>query len=200
MMLLLKVFSHFHLVLSSGSLFHEDGTMRKCCKSDLVKQFENEVSPVLSLPDFDPSRTTYIRDGMAIVQCMDAKKHKTFGDLALAYCNYLASCFTKAHTVADVFDRVLPAVHALSGCDTTSSLFGIGKKSVYKVLKDAVLDFSDLYNLGDSTQRLPYHALDGLWQDFTTKRRNMHPAIRTLTNYEKLATKQGFKSGQIATL
>ncbi|CAC5420517.1 unnamed protein product [Mytilus coruscus] len=313
--------------------------MRKCCKSDLVKQFENEVSPVLSLPDFDPSLTTYIRDGMAIVQCMDAKKHKTFGDLALAYYNYLASCFKKAHTVADVFDRydvkqsiksgererrtkvtahakvfqviegrnvpdwkkflsvkenkqalikffgdflvkfiksnpllvlpghtyymagsfedpeiakvisdqevvecpelfstqeeadtrmilqalhadkrlkeigkkgriiikssdtdvivlcihffkqmtntsefwiqmgnigtikdnrrflpihqlcsslheiicrVLPAVHALSGFDTTSSLFGIGKKSVYKVLKDAVLDFSDLNNLGDS--------------------------------------------------
>jgi hypothetical protein len=27
------------------SMFHEDGTMRKSCKSDLVKQFENEVSP-----------------------------------------------------------------------------------------------------------------------------------------------------------
>jgi hypothetical protein len=39
-----------------------------------VKQFENEVSPVLSLPDFDPSLTTYIRDSMALVQCMDAKK------------------------------------------------------------------------------------------------------------------------------
>jgi hypothetical protein len=36
-------------------MFHEDGTMRISCKSDLVKQFENEVSPVLSLPDFDPS-------------------------------------------------------------------------------------------------------------------------------------------------
>jgi hypothetical protein len=35
------------------SMFHEDGTMRKTCKSDLVKQVENEVSPVLSLPDFD---------------------------------------------------------------------------------------------------------------------------------------------------
>ncbi|CAC5359890.1 unnamed protein product [Mytilus coruscus] len=32
-------------------------------QSDLVKQFENEVSPVLSMPDFDPSVTTYIRDG-----------------------------------------------------------------------------------------------------------------------------------------
>jgi hypothetical protein len=48
------------------SMFHEDGTMRKSCKSDLVKQFENEVSPVLSLPDFDPSLTTYIRDSMAL--------------------------------------------------------------------------------------------------------------------------------------
>jgi hypothetical protein len=49
-------------------MFHEDGTMRKTCKSDLVKQVENEVSPVLSLPDFDPSLTTYIRDSMAWMQ------------------------------------------------------------------------------------------------------------------------------------
>ena len=80
------------------SMFHEDGTMRKSCKSDLVKQFENEISPVLSL-------TTYIRDGMALVQCMDAKKHRTFGDLATDYCRQLTSCFAKAYTVADVFDR-----------------------------------------------------------------------------------------------
>ena len=86
-------------------MFHEDGTMRKSCKSDLVKQFENEVCPVLSLPDFDTSLTTYIRDGMALVQCMDAKKHITFGDLATVYCRQLTSCFAKAHTVADVFDR-----------------------------------------------------------------------------------------------
>jgi hypothetical protein len=87
------------------SMFHEDGTMRKSCKSDLVKQFENEASPVLSLPDFDPSLTTYIRDSMTLVQCMDAKKHRTFGDLAIDYCRQLTSCFAKAHTVADVFDR-----------------------------------------------------------------------------------------------
>ncbi|CAC5359891.1 unnamed protein product [Mytilus coruscus] len=53
-------------------------------------------------------------------------------------------------SLPEIICRVLPAVHALSGCDTTSSLFGICKKSVYKVLKDAVLDFSDLDNLGDS--------------------------------------------------
>jgi hypothetical protein len=87
------------------SMLHEDGTMRTSCKSDLVKQFENEVSPVLSLPDFDPSLTTYIRNSMALVQCMDAKKHITFGDLATDYCRQFTSCFAKAHTVADVFDR-----------------------------------------------------------------------------------------------
>jgi hypothetical protein len=86
-------------------MFYEDGTMRKSCKSDLVQQFENEVSPVLSLSDFDPSLTTYIRDGMALVECMDATKHRTFGDLATDYCKQLTSCFAKAHTVADVFDR-----------------------------------------------------------------------------------------------
>ena len=87
------------------SMFHEDGSMRKSCKSDLVKQFENEIFLVLSLPNFDPSLTTYIRDGMALVQYMDAKKHSTFGDLATDYCRQLTSCFAKAHTVADVFDR-----------------------------------------------------------------------------------------------
>jgi hypothetical protein len=87
------------------SMFHEDGTTTKSCKSNLVKQFENEVSPVLPLPDFDPSLTTYIRDSMALVQCMDSKKHRTFGDLATDCCRQLTSCFAKAHTVADVFDR-----------------------------------------------------------------------------------------------
>jgi hypothetical protein len=75
-------------------MFHEDGTMRKFCKSDLVQQFEKEVSPVLSLPDFDPSLTTYIRDGMALVQCMDAKKHRTFGDLGYDFTRFaFQGCF-----------------------------------------------------------------------------------------------------------
>jgi hypothetical protein len=48
----------------------EDDTMRKSCKSDLVKQFENEVSPVFSLPVFYPSLTTYIRDSMDVLAFM----------------------------------------------------------------------------------------------------------------------------------
>jgi hypothetical protein len=36
---------------------------------------------------------------------MNAKKHRTFGDLATDYCRQLTSCFVKPHIVADVFDR-----------------------------------------------------------------------------------------------
>ena len=87
------------------SPFHDDGTMRKSCKSDLVKQFESDVSSVLSLPDFGRSVTTYIRDAMAVVQCTDVKKYKTFGDLAADYYRNLVRCFIFANTVADIFDR-----------------------------------------------------------------------------------------------
>jgi hypothetical protein len=51
--------------------------------------------------------------------------------------------------LSEITCRVLPVAHALSWCDTTSSFFGIGKKSVYKILKDAAPDFHDLDNLGD---------------------------------------------------
>ena len=33
--------------------------------------------------------------------------------------------------------NILPAVHALTGCDSVSSLYGIGKKSVMKILQDS---------------------------------------------------------------
>ena len=52
-------------------------------------------------------------------------------------------------SLSEITCRVLPSAHALSGCDTTSSFFVIGKQSVYKILKDAASDFHDLHNLGD---------------------------------------------------
>jgi hypothetical protein len=38
--------------------------------------------------------------------------------------------------------EILPAVHVLTGCDTTSSFFGIGKKSMLKALKETPNQFS----------------------------------------------------------
>jgi hypothetical protein len=46
--------------------------------------------------------------------------------------------------LVSVLCRVLPAAHALTGCDTTSSFFGVGKKTMYKVLKDSQKEFVDL--------------------------------------------------------
>ena len=52
-------------------------------------------------------------------------------------------------SLSQITCRVLPGAHALSGCNTTSSFFGNGKKLVYKILKDAASDFHNLDNLGD---------------------------------------------------
>jgi hypothetical protein len=38
-------------------------------------------------------------------------------------------------------------IHALTGCDTTCSFFGIGKKTVLKTLKDNIDEFADLSKL-----------------------------------------------------
>jgi hypothetical protein len=46
--------------------------------------------------------------------------------------------------LGSVLCRVLPAAYALTGCDTTSSIFDVGKKTMYKVLKDSQKEFVDL--------------------------------------------------------
>jgi hypothetical protein len=52
-------------------------------------------------------------------------------------------------TLSPVFTNILPAAHAVTGCDTTSLLFSIGKQSVFKVLKENPENFKDLSNLAD---------------------------------------------------
>jgi hypothetical protein len=51
------------------------------------------------------------------------------------------------NSIDPVICKILPAVHAVTGCDTTSSMFGIGKRTVFKVLKDRPSDFIDLSSL-----------------------------------------------------
>ena len=47
-------------------------------------------------------------------------------------------------SLGSVVCEILPAAHALTGCDTTSSFFGIGKKSMLKALKETPNQISDL--------------------------------------------------------
>jgi hypothetical protein len=61
--------------------------------------------------------------------------------------------FISVHDICNSIDpvicKILPAVHAVTGCDTTSSMFGIGKRTDFKVLKDRPSDFIDLSSLAD---------------------------------------------------
>ena len=45
---------------------------------------------------------------------------------------------------------MLPVAHSLTGCDTTSSFFDIGKKTVYKILKQNTTKYQTLTNLASS--------------------------------------------------
>ena len=58
--------------------------------------------------------------------------------------------------------NILPAAHAITRCDSTSSLFGIGKRTVFKVLKDSPENFRDLSTLADCDTDQPTDAASKL--------------------------------------
>jgi hypothetical protein len=81
------------------------GLMRKSCKSDLNSLLEKEDCSAFTLPQYDTSRSVLIRDSMAIMHSMNAKRFKSFGDLAKDYFKVLLACFHSFGCVVDVFDR-----------------------------------------------------------------------------------------------
>lgn len=48
--------------------------------------------------------------------------------------------------------EALPMLHAFTGCDTTSSLYGKGKKLAYKIVKERPATINALMSLGESYQ------------------------------------------------
>jgi hypothetical protein len=46
-----------------------------------------------------------IRDGMGIIQSLNAKRYNTFGELAKDYFDNMVACFQHYGCVVDVFDR-----------------------------------------------------------------------------------------------
>ena len=52
-------------------------------------------------------------------------------------------------SLSSIICEILPAVHALTGCDTTSAIFGIGKQSVFKLINSSSAELSDLSQLKD---------------------------------------------------
>jgi len=80
----LKTVLKYELAAMPLSLFHDDGTMKKCAKSELAKKLEACCEEVLELPlNIQTTRNTaYIFDGMAMLQALNDSCFKTFNDLA----------------------------------------------------------------------------------------------------------------------
>ena len=74
-------------------------------KAYLVHQLEQDVSIIQTLPSFYISRTTLIRDGMPLLQSINAKRFRIFGEMALDFVKNQISCFQLASVVVDILDR-----------------------------------------------------------------------------------------------
>ena len=95
-------------------------------------------------------------------------------------------------SLSEITCRVFPAAHALSGCDTTSSFFGIGKKSVYKILKDAAPDFHDVGNLGDPDKDVAFSCSSRFVARLYDQKKYFASSHH---NINKLRVKSEYKSG-----
>jgi len=75
------VLSH-ELAAVPPALFHDDGKMRKTNKADLSQKLESNCSEILtSLPQSpDSTSSTYIIDGMAMIQSLNENHFHTFKD------------------------------------------------------------------------------------------------------------------------
>jgi len=105
----LKTVLKYELAAMPPSLFHDDGTMRKCAKSELAKKLEACCEEVLELPlNIQTTRNTaYIFDGMATLQALNDSCFKTFNDLAEIIVKRLIRKLQNSDVdvVALVFDR-----------------------------------------------------------------------------------------------
>ena len=68
-------------------------------------------------------------------------------------------------SLSSVVCEILPADHALTGCDTTSSFFGIGKNSMFKVLKEPPNQFSDLSRIEWFSRSKPKTNIKAVWSE-----------------------------------
>jgi hypothetical protein len=53
-------------------------------------------------------------------------------------------------SLSSITCEILSAFHALTSCDAASAIFGIGKQSVFKLIKSSSAERSDLSQLKDS--------------------------------------------------
>lgn len=87
-------------------LSHQDGTVRKTTKSEVLNLLEEQVEVVTCLV-LSMLRTVHIIDGMATVQMMKSAGTTSFGELAMKYVTGIVSLLSQNNCseVHLVFDQ-----------------------------------------------------------------------------------------------
>ena len=97
----------FEFELSSVplALFNPDGSMRKCTKSELLKEIESGLA--VEEIDIVPGSSAVIIDFMVLVRmvCTDTSKCKIFGELSLTLLSMIFGMYTVASRMDLVYDR-----------------------------------------------------------------------------------------------
>ena len=123
-----------------ASMFHDDGTMRKCVKADLAHTLEDGVNSLVELNSTDKDSSVLIRDAMAIIQAIQTGDVKTFNDFEKTYFQNLVLAFEIATTVVDVFDRY-DVANSVKVCERTRRAIGMqaGTGRKYNVIGGRLL-------------------------------------------------------------
>lgn len=89
----------------------------------------------------------------ASITFLQCNIHRNYGFIRVLSQTPRMGVFIPVHSICSILNpvlcNILPAAHAITRCDSTSSLFGIGKRTVFKVLKDSPENFRDLSTLAD---------------------------------------------------
>ena len=89
----------------------------------------------------------------ASITFLQCNIHRNYGFIRVLSQTPRMGVFIPVHSICSILNPVLcsilPAAHAITRCDSTSCLFGIGKRTVFKVLKDSPENFRDLSTLAD---------------------------------------------------
>lgn len=142
------------------SIFHEDGKMRKTTKSELLHEFELDVTSPNTIPAaIGPS--VYIRDAGGAVQTMNGCNYDNFNGLGEAYLKTLALHLQEAQVVVDVFDRY----------DDPDSV-----KAMERELRAGNLAYGKVYTVNASSRVPP-------WRKFLAVNQNKKSLNLFLSNY-----------------
>ena len=170
------------------SLFNLDGTMRKCCKSDLLKELERDLA-VDELEETDETTLTAI-DFMVLVRiiCTETSKCNTFGDLSDALFKAVTGMFKYGSKIDVVCDRY----------DIKDSIKGSERVPRGQVRMQEVKLFSESTPVPKQRSKLfsnpknKQNIFNFVFNDWTVKAR------RLLKENEKLTLSGGFKDRQTA--